>query len=371
MKIVIGLGNPGKQYEGTRHNVGWMVLDRLAERAGLTGHAKSRDAAATMRGRYKGLDLVLVKPMTYMNESGIAVRKVLARERAPLDDLLVVYDDFDLPLGKLRMRERGQRRHAQRHALDRRRAGHPEVRAAARGHRRAVASDAIEPRPDALRRGRAESARRGPRRRRGRGRGLGPRGREPGGQPLELLDARAVGAEPAEARTAATPATAPRRRRRATASCAPRPAGESCCAVADSTGVRIRGRTTRERRIAEQAAAQATERAAARAASADAAAAGTPRARLPNLRALTDLLATAARSARSPIAIARSSEGRVGQSLRHVTYAQMPHGAKSFLAAALARRERRAAGLDRARLGDRGARRRGARRRGSVTRARS
>lgn len=107
MKIVVGLGNPGKQYEGTRHNVGWMVLDRLADRAGLAGHAKSRDAAATMRGRYNGLDLILVKPMTYMNESGIAVRKALARERAPLEDMLVIYDDFDLPLGKLRMRENG------------------------------------------------------------------------------------------------------------------------------------------------------------------------------------------------------------------------------------------------------------------------
>ena len=84
-----------------------MVLDRLAERAGLTGHAKSRDASATMRGRYNGMDLVLVKPMTYMNESGVAVRKVLARERVPLDDLLVVVDDFDLPLGKLRIREQG------------------------------------------------------------------------------------------------------------------------------------------------------------------------------------------------------------------------------------------------------------------------
>ena len=107
MKIVVGLGNPGRQYEQTRHNVGWMVLDRLAERAGLTGHAKSRDAAATMRGRYKGLDLVLIKPMTYMNESGLAVRKALARERTPPEDLLVVYDDFDLPLGKLRIRGEG------------------------------------------------------------------------------------------------------------------------------------------------------------------------------------------------------------------------------------------------------------------------
>ena len=107
MKIVVGLGNPGKQYEETRHNVGWMVLDRLAERAGWTGHARARDAAATVYGRYRALDLMLVKPTTYMNLSGVAVRKVLARQRAPLDDLLVVVDDFDLPLGKLRFRERG------------------------------------------------------------------------------------------------------------------------------------------------------------------------------------------------------------------------------------------------------------------------
>ncbi|HEY7025272.1 MAG TPA: aminoacyl-tRNA hydrolase [Candidatus Limnocylindrales bacterium] len=106
-KIVVGLGNPGRQYEDTRHNAGWMVLDELAQRAGLTGHAKSKDAAATMRGRYNGIDLILVKPMTYMNESGIAVRKILARERTPLEDMLIVYDDFDLPLGKLRMREQG------------------------------------------------------------------------------------------------------------------------------------------------------------------------------------------------------------------------------------------------------------------------
>lgn len=107
MKIVVGLGNPGKQYEHTRHNVGWMVLDRLAERAGWVGHARARDAAATVHGRYNGLDLMLVKPTTFMNLSGVAVRKVLARQRAPLDDLLIVYDDFDLPLGRLRLRGEG------------------------------------------------------------------------------------------------------------------------------------------------------------------------------------------------------------------------------------------------------------------------
>lgn len=107
MKIVVGLGNPGKQYEQTRHNVGWMVLDRVAERAGWTGHARARDAAATVHGRYNGLDLMLVKPTTYMNLSGLAVRKVLARQRAPLADLLVVVDDFDLPLGRIRLRAEG------------------------------------------------------------------------------------------------------------------------------------------------------------------------------------------------------------------------------------------------------------------------
>jgi peptidyl-tRNA hydrolase, PTH1 family len=107
LKVVVGLGNPGKQYEQTRHNVGWMVLDRLADRAGWGGTVKARDAAAVARGRYRELDLVLVKPTTFMNESGIAVRKALARERAPLEDLLVVVDDFALPFGRLRMRERG------------------------------------------------------------------------------------------------------------------------------------------------------------------------------------------------------------------------------------------------------------------------
>jgi PTH1 family peptidyl-tRNA hydrolase len=106
-KIVVGLGTPGAQYARTRHNVGWMVVDRLADRAGWSGRGRQRDASAVVGGRYKGLDLVLVKPQTFMNESGIAVRKVLARERAPLPEMLVVVDDFALPFGKLRFREGG------------------------------------------------------------------------------------------------------------------------------------------------------------------------------------------------------------------------------------------------------------------------
>jgi len=107
VKIVVGLGNPGDQYAKTRHNIGWMVLDRLADRAGWAGKGRTRDAAAIAMGRYRGLDLTIVKPLTFMNESGLAVRKVLAREHAPLVDLLVVAYDFALPFGKLRFREGG------------------------------------------------------------------------------------------------------------------------------------------------------------------------------------------------------------------------------------------------------------------------
>jgi PTH1 family peptidyl-tRNA hydrolase len=107
VKLVVGLGNPGSQYARTRHNVGWRVVDRIADRAGWDGRGRQRDASNVVGGRYRSLDLTLVKPLTYMNESGLAVRKVLARERAPLSDLLVVADDFALPFGKLRFREGG------------------------------------------------------------------------------------------------------------------------------------------------------------------------------------------------------------------------------------------------------------------------
>src|SRR6185369_7803604 len=106
-KIIVGLGNPGEQYAQTRHNVGWMVLDRLADRAGWSGRGRNKDAAAVVGGRFNGLDVVLVKPLTFMNESGRAVRKILAREHAPLSEMLVIVDDFALPFGKLRFREGG------------------------------------------------------------------------------------------------------------------------------------------------------------------------------------------------------------------------------------------------------------------------
>ena len=115
------------------------------------------------------------------------------------------------------------------------------------------------------------------------------------------------------------------------------PAGESCSAVADS-GVRMRGRTTRERRIADEATAQVQERAEARAATAaaDISSTGVPRAKLPDLSSLTRLLASGGDVAALAERYRTVRETRVGQGLRHVTFAHMPHGAKSFLAAALA-----------------------------------
>lgn len=107
MKVVVGLGNPGTRYAETRHNIGWLVVDRLADLAGWAGRGRTRDASAVVMGRFRGEDLTLVKPLTFMNDSGLAVRKVLAREHAPLNDLLVVTDDFALPFGKLRFREAG------------------------------------------------------------------------------------------------------------------------------------------------------------------------------------------------------------------------------------------------------------------------
>jgi len=77
VKVVVGLGNPGRQYAETRHNIGWMVIDRLAERARWSDRAARGSAAATVSGRYRGLDLALVKPHTFMNLSGSAVRKAL------------------------------------------------------------------------------------------------------------------------------------------------------------------------------------------------------------------------------------------------------------------------------------------------------
>lgn len=106
MKLIAGLGNPGAEYERTRHNVGWMVVEAFARkfRIDITRHEKS---ALTGTGRVAGGAVMVAKPLTYMNLSGDAVRLLTSAYLESTDDLMIVYDDIDLPLGKLRIRPSG------------------------------------------------------------------------------------------------------------------------------------------------------------------------------------------------------------------------------------------------------------------------
>lgn len=106
MKIVLGLGNPGSRYERTRHNVGWLLLDAVAERLRAEFEPGKGDywmAAASWRGRR----VTLVKPTTFMNLSGNAARQVLRHTGATIDDLLVVVDEIQFPLGRLKITPSG------------------------------------------------------------------------------------------------------------------------------------------------------------------------------------------------------------------------------------------------------------------------
>jgi PTH1 family peptidyl-tRNA hydrolase len=106
MKIVVGLGNPGARYTGTRHNVGFAVVDALA--AGpKAGRYQSRFQAQVAELEEEGQKVLLLKPETFMNLSGRSVRQAVDFYHLPLNDLLVVCDDINLPLGKLRVRARG------------------------------------------------------------------------------------------------------------------------------------------------------------------------------------------------------------------------------------------------------------------------
>lgn len=106
MKIVVGLGNPGSRYHTTRHNVGFAVVDLLAQ-SPHAGSFESRFQAQVAEWNEEPYKVLLVKPETFMNLSGQAVRQVVDFYKVPLVDLLVVCDDINLPLGKLRIRSRG------------------------------------------------------------------------------------------------------------------------------------------------------------------------------------------------------------------------------------------------------------------------
>lgn len=102
--LVVGLGNPGREYERTRHNVGFMVLDRLAAAEGMGFDSRSKWQGHTAR---LGDGTLLLKPQTFMNHSGRSIRKVAGFHQWPPEQVLVIYDDVALPLGRLRFREKG------------------------------------------------------------------------------------------------------------------------------------------------------------------------------------------------------------------------------------------------------------------------
>lgn len=105
--ILAGLGNPGPRYAGTRHDLGFMLADRLARSAGLSWR-RERGADVAGPGRLgEGDAFLLVKPMEYMNLSGPPLQSLLGRERVPLERLVVACDDINLPLGRLRLRASG------------------------------------------------------------------------------------------------------------------------------------------------------------------------------------------------------------------------------------------------------------------------
>jgi PTH1 family peptidyl-tRNA hydrolase len=107
MKLVAGLGNPGREYAGTRHNVGFEVMDLLARRHHLPWPAKLDGSSVEARWRRPDADVLLVKPLTYMNLSGRAVSELARFYKIDLPDVLVVADDVNLPLGRLRARASG------------------------------------------------------------------------------------------------------------------------------------------------------------------------------------------------------------------------------------------------------------------------
>ncbi len=106
MYVIAGLGNPGLNYAGTRHNVGFGALDELADRYRISVDTK-KHRALVGKGTIEGQKVVLVKPQTYMNLSGESIREVMDYYKLPPSQLLVIYDDINLDVGRLRIREKG------------------------------------------------------------------------------------------------------------------------------------------------------------------------------------------------------------------------------------------------------------------------
>lgn len=106
MYVIVGLGNPGKKYENTRHNMGFIAVDLLAKEYGIKVD-KIKHKALVGEGRIADQKVLLVKPQTYMNLSGESVREVLSYYKVDIENLIVIYDDLDIPTGTIRIRKFG------------------------------------------------------------------------------------------------------------------------------------------------------------------------------------------------------------------------------------------------------------------------
>lgn len=106
MKMIVGLGNPGNEYADTRHNVGWMLLDALAGHLRIT-EWRSREKGMVAEGRIGSEKVLLVKPLTYMNNSGECVGPLMRWYKLAPEDVMVAHDDMDIPIGTIRIRKKG------------------------------------------------------------------------------------------------------------------------------------------------------------------------------------------------------------------------------------------------------------------------
>lgn len=106
MKIIAGLGNPGKEYENTKHNAGFLTIDVLSEKYGIKVN-KIKFKGLIGEGMIGTEKVILVKPQTYMNLSGQCIREIVSFYKLDMEDLVIIYDDIDLPMGNLRIRKKG------------------------------------------------------------------------------------------------------------------------------------------------------------------------------------------------------------------------------------------------------------------------
>ena len=107
MKLILGIGNPGEKYANTRHNIGFMVIDEISKRLNVTLKLETKFESYIANFMHNGEKIILVKPMTYVNLSGIALSRIVNYYKIPLEDVLVLVDDINLKTGYIRIRESG------------------------------------------------------------------------------------------------------------------------------------------------------------------------------------------------------------------------------------------------------------------------